>query len=109
MNYLTKTDNGVVLAPEAANKLLQIDKIKKELKTQEDALRQAILEEMQNSGVLKVETEELSITYVDETYQERLDSKKLKAEEPETYDKYVKMSPVKAQIKVKIKDGKVED
>ena len=54
-------------------------------------------------NIIKIDTPELSITYVDETYKESFDSKLFREQNPDLYDNYVKMSPVKASLRLKVK------
>lgn len=75
----------------------------KELKKQEDELKAAILEEMKSKGLVKIETEELAISYVDSFDKEKFDNKKLKEDYPNLYDQYVSMSTVKPSIRIKVK------
>lgn len=75
----------------------------KELKKQEDELKAAILEEMKSKGLVKIETDELSISYVDSFDKEKFDNKKLKKDYPNLYDQYVSMSTVKPSIRIKVK------
>lgn len=75
----------------------------KELKKQEDELKAAIIEEMQNKGIVKIETDELIISYVDSFDKEKFDNKKLKEDYPNLYDQYVSMSTVKPSIRIKVK------
>lgn len=56
------------------NITIQIENLKK----QEEQFRQMILQAMENSGVKKVETPKLTITYVDATTRSSVDSTKLK-------------------------------
>lgn len=75
----------------------------KELKKQEDELKAAILEEMKSKGLVKIETEELAISYVDSFDKEKFDNKKLKEDYPNLYDQYVSISTVKPSIRIKVK------
>ena len=58
---------------------------------------------MEEKNIIKLETNELIITYVAETYRESFDSKTLKAEDEELYNKYVQISPVKSSVRIKVK------
>ena len=54
-------------------------------------------------NIIKIDTPELSITYVAETSKETFDTKSFKAENPDLYDSYVKMSTVKSSLRLKVK------
>lgn len=91
------------LLPEVAKNIAEFEKQVKALKEKEDALKKAILSEMETKGLIKVETEDLTITYVAETTRESLDTKALREELPAIYDTYAKISPVKASLRIKTK------
>ena len=96
MNDLIKMVEGVaVLNPDTTKKIAEFERKAK--------LKEAILTEMESKGIIKVETETLNITYVAPTTRESLDGKTLKEELPDIYDAYVKISPVKASIRLKVK------
>lgn len=99
---ITVNGDSFLLNPEANSKIAEFERKAKEIKEAEDKLKKAILEEMETKGVIKLETDELTITYIAPTNRETLDSKTLKAELPDIYDSYVKISPVKSSIRVKV-------
>ena len=84
------------------NKTSYIEKMK-EIKEAEDALKAAILEEMESKNILSIKTNDMTITYVAPSDRETFDSKKLREEKPDLYDEYVKISPVKSSIRIKLK------
>ena len=75
----------------------------KDLKEQEDLLKGAILEAMENNNILKLDTPDLIISYLAPSDRESFDSKKLKEDNQDLYDEYVKMTPVKSSIRIKVK------
>ena len=98
---LIKRENGIsILDAEVSEKIANFERQLKTLKQQEDELKQAILEEMECKGIIKLEDEitGLSITYVAETTRETFDNKTFRKEYPDVYDEYVKMSPVKSKF-----------
>lgn len=103
MNYLLKTESGLILNPLISSKIAEFENKAKEIKEAEDELKAAILKEMEENNIIKLDTEDLTITYVAETYRESFDSKALKKEDEETYNKYTKISPVKSSIRIKVK------
>jgi hypothetical protein len=60
---------------------------------------------MEKQGIIKLEDETngLSINYIAKGYKENFDKKKFREDHPDKYDDYIKMSPVKAYIKIKVK------
>lgn len=104
MGELITMQNGVaVLTADTAQKIADFEKIVADIKAKEEALKKAILEEMEAKRVVKLETDNLVLTYVAPTTRETLDSKTLRAELPTIYDQYCKVSTVKASVRVKVK------
>jgi hypothetical protein len=108
MNALIRMENGIsILDAETSNKIAEYERQIKAIKEQEEALKEAIKSEMEAKGIIKIEDEinGMSITYVAETFRETFDSKKLRAENPDLYDLYIRMTPVKSSIRIKVKEG----
>lgn len=101
---LIKIENGTVLLDEQTSaNIAAFERAIKSIKEQEDELKAAILAEMESKGIIKIDTDEIQITYIAQTDRETFDSKSFRAVDPETYDKYVKISPVKASVRIKVK------
>lgn len=84
----------------------KIEKIERELAELEflkKSYTAQLLALMEQTGTKKIESAHLDITYIDETTRETFDSKRLKAENPDLYDEYVKISNVKASVRIKVK------
>lgn len=103
MELITLKDNLAILDIETAGKIANFEKMAKEIKAKEDELKKAILEEMQDKGLIKLETDELVISFVSGTTRETLNTKNLKQELPDIYDAYVDIKPVKPSIRIKLK------
>lgn len=106
MEKIIRVENGVsILDAEVSKKIAEFEKKLKALKEQEDELKQLILEEMEKQNIIKLEDETngLSINYIAKTYRESFDGKKFKEDYPDMYDDYIKMSPVKSSIRIKVK------
>ena len=102
---LIAVENGLsVLDAEVSKKIADFERQIKALEEQEKALREAVKKEMEEKGIIKLEdaVNGLSITYVAPYYKEAFDSKKFRADNPDLYDEYVKMTSVKSSIKVKV-------
>ena len=54
-------------------------------------------------GGLKIEAPEITINYIAETDRETFDAKGFRAEYPELYDDFVKITTVKPSIRIKVK------
>ncbi|MBO7326263.1 MAG: hypothetical protein J6U74_01995 [Clostridia bacterium] len=103
MDGLITLSNGVALLdPTTADRIEDFERTIKEIKEKEDELKQMILAEMEEKNILTIKTETMTISYVAPTDRETLDSKRLKAEKPDLYDEYVKMSPVKANVRIRL-------
>jgi regulator of replication initiation timing len=96
-------NDNAVLMPSASAMLAEFERQVKEIKAKEEELKQRILAEMEANGILKVETDELSITYVAPTSRESFDSKAFRKDNPDLYDEYVKISQVSASVRLKVK------
>lgn len=104
MNELIEvTEAGAILNPDTASKIAEFERAVKEVKAKEDELKKAILSEMESKGIIKLDTEDLTISYVESFTKEALDSKALREELPDIYDAYIKISPVKSSIRIKLK------
>lgn len=101
---LVTVENITLLNPEVSMALAKFEKQAKEIKAKQDELKQRILEEMEAQGIVKVETDDISITYVAPTNRETFDSKKFRKDNPDLYDEYVSISSVKASIRMKVKE-----
>lgn len=103
MNNIMKIGNETILAEGISKKIAEYERVMKELKEKEDALKEAIKEEMEAKGIIKIENEDLLINYIAATDRESFDSKQFKKDNPDLYDEYVKISPVKSSIRIKVK------
>lgn len=105
MNDLIMVTDGVALLDaETSAKIAEFERKLKEIKEAEDVLRAAILSEMESKGIKKIDTDEISITFKASYDKESFQSKDFKKEHADLYDKYVKMSPVKASVTIKLKE-----
>lgn len=101
---LIKVENDLtILDLEVSNKIAEFERQLKTIKEQEDELKKAILEEMEAKNIIKVESDDLMISYIAPTDRETFDSKSFKAEHQDLYDEYIKMTPVKSSIRIKVK------
>jgi len=68
------------------------------------ALRQRLLEEMRKQNILSWDTGKIRVTYIPEAVRTTVDSKKLKSNFPQVYSECVKMSKVKEQVRITIRE-----
>lgn len=103
MNEIFKTENGtVIMLQDFSEEVARVKNQLKALKDLDQKYNDMIREAMEQYGVVKIETENLNVTYVQPTEKESFDSKAFKEDFPELYDEYVKMTPVKASLRVKV-------
>lgn len=102
-DLITIKDGNALLDVETSAKIAEFERKMKEIKEAEDALKQGILKEMEQKGILKVETEEMTISYIAPTDRETFDSKRFKFDHPDMFDEYVKLTPVKSSVRIKVK------
>lgn len=80
-----------------------ISKQKKELEDKEKEIRVALETAMNQYGVKSFENNILKVVYVAPTTKTTIDSKALKKEKPDVYEKYAKTSNVKASVRITVK------
>lgn len=97
------TENGAILSRDTVEKIAEFERVAKEIKAKQDELKAAILAEMEEKNILKLETPEMIVSYVAAYDKESLDTKAIKEELPDIYDTYAKLSPVKASIRIKLR------
>lgn len=106
MQELIEVKNGTaILRADIASKIAEFERMVKSIEEQEKALKSMVLAEMEDKGILSIDTEELHISYVAPCDRERFDTKTFKAENPLIYDEYVTMSHVRSSVRVKVKDN----
>lgn len=100
---ITANDNDYVIAKQYEEALVNLDHAIEDLKKKQNEIKKALLEEMEIKGIIKVDTDRLTINFVDGYDRETLDSKKLKQELPTIYDEYIKITAVKPSVRIKVK------
>ena len=95
MELIKIKNNEINLNEETSKKLAEFELKIKEIKEQEDKIKQSILK--------KIETDDVMISYVAPTDRETFDSKLFREEYSALYDEYVKITPVKSSIRIKVK------
>ena len=105
MAELIKIESGTaILDAEAVRKIAEFEDAMKKLKQTEDKLKKEILSEMEEKNILKIENDTMTISYIGATGRETFNSKKFRADNPDLYDEYVTISPVKSSIRIKLKE-----
>lgn len=105
MTELIKFENGnSILDASVSGKIAEYERQIKLIDEEYKAVKEAIKAEMEARGILKIEDETngMTITYIAPTSRESFDNKKFKSDNPDLYDEYVKFSPVKSSIRIKV-------
>lgn len=101
---LSKSDGLPAEVHGLADAIASMEKQIKTITAQRDELKEKMLEVMRENNCDKVDIDgKVLITRVAATTRESLDSKSLKADNPELYAKYVKTSPVKESLKITVR------
>ena len=85
------------------SEIAKADRQLKEAKALKENLSAVLLEQMEKHNFIKLETPEIRINYIASHDKEQFNSKKFRADNPNLYDDYVDIVPVKASVKVKVK------
>ena len=102
-DLIVKKEDNYQLADTIISELRLIDEEEKELKRKEDAIRETLLKEMEDKGIIKISDENISITYKAPTEKETFRTAKFKKDLPDLYDTYIEFTPVKSSLVIKIK------
>lgn len=100
---IIKNGDEIAVKPEICEKIASLERQAKEIKKQQDSVKDSIIEAMQKYNVLKIDNDVLKIALIPEHTAEKFDSKTFRAENPDIYDSYVKLSPVKASVRITVK------
>ena len=101
---LTIDDKTLQAITERERALADIESAKKSLEAQIKDYREKLKEAMVEQGVEKFENDYIRINYIAPTTRKSIDSKKLKAEKPEIFNKYLKESKIKDSVRIKLKE-----
>ena len=102
-NLIVKKEDNYQLTDTIISELRLIDEEEKELKEKKEKIREILLKEMEDKNILKLENEDISITYKAPTERETFRTAKFKKDLPDLYDTYVEFTPVKSSLVIKIK------
>lgn len=101
---LIKLENDVALLDaDVQQTIINMELAIKDLKEREEELKRTILNEMEEKHIIKVESDNLLINYIASTDRETFNTKVFREEQPDLYDEYVKLTPVKSSIRIKVK------
>lgn len=100
---LIKVESGYVLDKQSIEEIREVEKLSKAVKQRQDNIKAELLKVMEQNEIIKFENEDLLINYIAPTTRETFDAKKLKEDNQDLYDLYVKLSDVKASVRIKLK------
>ena len=104
MGDLIRIENNIpMLDKEISVQIAEFERQVKFLKAEEERLKKAIQEEMELKFIKGIKTDELTISYVAETYTESFNNEKFRLDHPDLYDEYLEMKPKKAFVKIGVK------
>lgn len=104
MSELIRVEDGMtVLDMEAQRQIVAFELQMRAIKAKEDELRRRIIDEMEAKGIIKLESEDLSITYKAAYDREKFSAKRLKQDHPDLYDEYITITTVKPSILIKVR------
>lgn len=102
-DLIVKKEDNYQLTDAVISELKMIEEEEKELKEKKEKIREILLKEMEDKNILKLENENISITYKAPTERETFRTKDFKKDLPDLYDTYVEFTPVKSSLLIKIK------
>lgn len=105
-DVLVLKNNEYVLSPQALDDLREFSEQLKRLNDLDKALRTQIKEEMERKNIIEIKTDDVTIKYIAGTSRETFDSKKLREDNPDLYDLYVKISNVSPSVRITLTGDK---
>lgn len=103
-NAIIELNNGKYELNKSMRKdYVEMNKQYKMIKEKLDAFNEILTEAMQQYGILKMDSDDLAVTYVAPQKREQFDKKAFQEDNPDLYDGYVKFIETKPSIRVKVK------
>lgn len=106
MEEITKKNEIVIvngqLAEQTINYIREMEIRKKRQAEEYDQFKAELLQAMEQNNIIKINAGGVKISYVAGGEQENFDKKQFREDMPELYDEYVKYSPVKASVRIKV-------
>ncbi len=104
-NNIVTIENGeIIVEQEIVNKIIEFNKVKKEIEYQEKLLKDGLMEAMNKIGMQHFSINGLSASIKKESERTTIDTTRLKAECPEIYESYLKTTKVKASLTLTVND-----
>ena len=106
MNEMIKVENNeIVLAEEVTKELKKFQKAKLKMDLMQEQLKEELKVAMENNGITKWVSQDgtIVVNYIPETISKRLDQKRLKEEQEDIYNEYLKDTTIKSYVKLVVK------
>ena len=91
-----------LIEPKTAVAIAEMERELKALKEKAETAKKALLQAMEANNVRKLQTPELSITYIAPTTRESFNTKLFRETCPDLYDDFVEIKDVASSIRVKL-------
>lgn len=101
MNAITLTNGS--LPTEIISEYIALENRMKADKARMDEIKTALLTAMEENNVVKIDTNEIKVSYIAPTDRETFDSKQFKLDYPDLADSYTKLTRTSASLRVTIK------
>lgn len=98
------TKDGL-LTLETQKQLVEFERQYKAIGDAKKKLNEAIKNEMEARGIVKIDTPEILISYIQPSYREDFDKKALKKDDEALYNKYIKLTNVSASIRITVREN----
>lgn len=102
MNEIMITNDNLI-PKETENQIIKIEQQIAELKKSQEEMKSKLIQEMAIRNIKKIETEKITITYIEPTTRETFDTKSFRTDHSDLYDEYARLSDVKASIRIGVK------
>lgn len=103
MDLIKLDEQALMLEPQEseyiADLLVRYNNVNEELNN----IKAGLQAFMERSNIKKLETDELVITYIAETYRETFNSRAFRKDHEELYNDYIDISTVKPSVRIKLK------
>lgn len=106
MNEMIKFENGyIVIAEEVMKELKKFQKAKLKMDLMQEQLKEELKNAMEKYSIDKWISPDgtIVVNYIPETTSKRLDQKRLKEEQQEIYNQYLKDTTTKSYVKLVVK------
>lgn len=101
--FVKNEDGDMVVADNALAMLRNMEEQRKAFDKQYSKVKSVLLDGMEEYGIKKVETDDLRITYIEETERYSIDTKMLWAKYKDVAFKCEKSSKVKASVRIALR------